>query len=111
MYHDDYDHSPNAPKIASGEFAEYVVTHPGRSQYSHAGGGVSACGIARFDGVDGPAPTLEGPPASSIHCCSDGLVFMVFLVSLDSGGRPSNSESLLLVDTGERRGLVRGLFP
>ena len=45
----DYDHSPNADRIISGEFPEYVVSHVGRSQYSQAGGGVSACGLAALN--------------------------------------------------------------
>lgn len=49
MYGDDYDFSVDAPKVVSGEAPEYVVTHPGCSQYSQAGGGVSACGIAALN--------------------------------------------------------------
>ncbi|KAI0663237.1 hypothetical protein C8Q70DRAFT_501362 [Cubamyces menziesii] len=37
------------PKILSGELPEYIVTHPGHSQYSNAGGGVSACGVAALN--------------------------------------------------------------
>lgn len=33
-------------KILSGKIPEYVVTHPGQSQYTQAGGGASACGLA-----------------------------------------------------------------
>ena len=39
----------DVPKVISGEADEYIVTHPGRSQYSQAGGGVSACGIAALN--------------------------------------------------------------
>lgn len=35
--------------ILSGRFPEYVVTHPGQSQYTQAGGGVSACGLAALN--------------------------------------------------------------
>ncbi|KAH9894465.1 hypothetical protein C8Q73DRAFT_695663 [Cubamyces lactineus] len=41
--------SQDLPKILSGEFPEYIVTHPGHSQYSKAGGGVSACGVAALN--------------------------------------------------------------
>ena len=46
---EDYDHSPNAHKIIAGGFPDYVVTYPGRSQYSHTSGGVSACGLAALN--------------------------------------------------------------
>ncbi|KAI0824763.1 hypothetical protein BC628DRAFT_1419870 [Trametes gibbosa] len=36
-------------KILSGNIPEYVVTHRGQSQYSKAGGGVSACGLAALN--------------------------------------------------------------
>ncbi len=49
MYGDDYDFTQDAPKVVSREASEYVVTHPGRSQYSQAGRGVSACGIATLN--------------------------------------------------------------
>ena len=39
----------HAPRVVSGEAAEYVVTHPGRSQYRQDGGGGSACGIAALN--------------------------------------------------------------
>ncbi|KAM5540362.1 hypothetical protein V8D89_005820 [Ganoderma adspersum] len=49
MPHDTGDHSLDAQRVLSGEATEYVVTHPGRSQYSEAGGGVSACGLAALN--------------------------------------------------------------
>ncbi len=49
MYGDDYDFTQDAPKVVYREVSEYVVTHPGRSQYSQAGTGVSACGIATLN--------------------------------------------------------------
>ena len=45
----EYNYSVDVPKIVSGDAVEYIVTHPGRSQYSQAGGGVSACGIAALN--------------------------------------------------------------
>ena len=41
--------SVDIQRMLSGEFPEYVVTHPGRSQYSQTGGGVSACGLAALN--------------------------------------------------------------
>ena len=41
--------SQDLPKILSGELPEYIVTHSGHSQYSNAGGGVSACGVAALN--------------------------------------------------------------
>ncbi|KAI0326656.1 hypothetical protein GY45DRAFT_1328612 [Cubamyces sp. BRFM 1775] len=41
--------SQDLSKILSGEIPEYIVTHPGHSQYSNAGGGVSACGVAALN--------------------------------------------------------------
>ncbi|KAI1789534.1 hypothetical protein LXA43DRAFT_1020714 [Ganoderma leucocontextum] len=49
MPHDTGDHSADAQRVLSGETTEYVVTHPGRSQYSQTGGGVSACGLAALN--------------------------------------------------------------
>ncbi|KAH9853651.1 hypothetical protein C2E23DRAFT_884804 [Lenzites betulinus] len=43
------DDSVTPLKILSGKIPEYVVTHPGQSQYSQAGGGVSACGLAALN--------------------------------------------------------------
>ena len=45
----EYDRPVDVLKVVSGDAAEYIVTHPGRSQYSQAGGGVSACGIAALN--------------------------------------------------------------
>ena len=43
-------HDPMDPlDMISGHDAEYVVTHPGRSQYSRVGGGVSACVLAAMN--------------------------------------------------------------
>ncbi|KAI0638027.1 hypothetical protein C8Q77DRAFT_405947 [Trametes polyzona] len=39
----------DAGKIISGSVREYVVTHPGQSQYSQNGGGASACGLAALN--------------------------------------------------------------
>ena len=45
-----YDHSINAPRVVSGEFSEYIVSHPGLSQYSApSGAGVSSCGLAALN--------------------------------------------------------------
>ena len=49
MYEGSSDYSGDAPKVVSGETVEYIVPFPGRSQYSQAGGGVSACGIAALN--------------------------------------------------------------
>lgn len=38
-----------ARRITSASLYEYVVSHPGRSQYSRSGGGVSACGLATLN--------------------------------------------------------------
>ncbi|KAI0751602.1 hypothetical protein C8Q80DRAFT_1268812 [Daedaleopsis nitida] len=50
MLEGDHDYRrADASKVVSGKIAEYIVTHPGCSQYSQVGGGVSACGIAALN--------------------------------------------------------------
>ncbi|KAI0650279.1 hypothetical protein C8Q79DRAFT_1006563 [Trametes meyenii] len=46
---DEADQSIQLRKVLSGETPEYVATHPGHSQYSRDGGGVSACGVAALN--------------------------------------------------------------
>ncbi len=49
MQDDGYNYVADLARVVAGEFEEYIVTHPGRSQYSQTGGGVSACGIAAMN--------------------------------------------------------------
>ncbi|RDX55443.1 hypothetical protein OH76DRAFT_1414782 [Lentinus brumalis] len=49
MQDDGYNYVADLARVVAGEFEEYIVTHPGRSQYSQTGGGVSACGIAALN--------------------------------------------------------------
>lgn len=49
MSDDGYNYAQDLHRVVAGEFEEYIVTHRGRSQYSQAGGGVSACGIAALN--------------------------------------------------------------
>ena len=49
MSDDIYNSSTIASQLALGQIPEYVVTHPGLSQYSKSGGGTSACGLAALN--------------------------------------------------------------
>ncbi|CDO71361.1 hypothetical protein BN946_scf184908.g119 [Trametes cinnabarina] len=44
-----HETSPELRKLLSGVRSEYIVTHPGISQYNSASGGVSACGLAALN--------------------------------------------------------------
>ncbi|PIL36988.1 hypothetical protein GSI_00680 [Ganoderma sinense ZZ0214-1] len=49
MPQDTGDCSVDTQSVLFGQVTEYIVTHPGRSQYSQTGGGVSACGLAALN--------------------------------------------------------------